>query len=91
MLHLRAYTFIHFYGLRWQGGDDIMGKAFTWRFGSDSIESRKFLMFVKDKATVNVSWVCFSSPLLYIMEVVYMHIGVRLLVARFDEQGNARA
>jgi len=68
-----------------------MGKAFTWRFGSDSIESRKFLMLVKDKATVNVSWVCFSSPLLYIMEVVYMHIGVRLLVARFDEQGNARA
>lgn len=35
------------------------------RFGFDSIESRKFLMFVKNKATVDASWVCFRTSLLY--------------------------
>ena len=44
---------------------DIVEKAFTRRFGFDSVESRKFLTFVKNKATVNASWVCFYSSLLY--------------------------
>ena len=60
-----ADTLIHLYGLRWQGGDDIMEKAFTWRFGFDCVESRKFLTSVKNKATVNASWVVFRTPLLY--------------------------
>ena len=48
---------------------------------------------------MNVSWVCFHTPLFVILVVttgvmwggVYIHIGVRLRVARFDEQGNAKA
>ena len=34
---------------------------------------------------------CYIAVRFYIIKVVYMHIGVRLRVARFDEQGNARA
>ena len=64
--HPYAETLLHLYELRWMGGDDIMEKAFTWRFGFDSVESRKFTMSVKNKATVNVSWVCFFVLLYYI-------------------------
>ena len=63
--HLHADTQILLYGVGWTGGDDMMEKAFTWRFGFDASESRKFLTFVKNKATVNASWVVFRTPLLY--------------------------
>ena len=57
--HPYAETLLQLYELRWMGGDDIMEKAFTWRFGFDVLRiSQILLMFVKNKATVNVSWVC---------------------------------
>ena len=34
---------------------------------------------------------CYIADRFYIIKVVYMHIGVRLRVARFDDMGNARA
>ena len=45
--------------------EELKGISYKKIDDFDSIESRKFLMFVKNKATVNASWVCFRTPLLY--------------------------
>ena len=54
------------------------------------------IRFVKNKATVNASWVWFMHfaarvVMTRVAQSGYIHIGVRLRVARFDKSGNAKA
>ena len=67
-----SISYSYFLGLRWLGEDDIVEKAFTWRFGFDSVELRKLLRFVKNKATVNVSLGVF----LYSFVILVVMIGI---------------
>ena len=74
-----------------------MEKAFTWRFGSDCVESRKFLTSVKNKATVNVSWVCYYSLFVILVRDDWYNVRdvstYRREASRcsFRRTGNARA
>ena len=79
-------------------GDDIMEKAFTWTLCFDTLRISQIQNSVKNKATVNVSWVCYYTSLFILVVTIgirqggiCIHIGVRLRVARFDRVGNARA
>lgn len=84
LLHLRADALIHLYGLRGLGGDDIMGKAFTWRFGFDPFGTSQLLMISQRQSNSRCYGICllYSFIILYrnrggYSVVVYIHIGVR--------------
>ena len=75
-------------------------KAFTWRFGFDSSESRKFLIIVKNKATVDATGYVYDIQLLcyYCQRVVevwqFGHIYTYrrgVCVARFDNNGQCES
>ena len=50
-------------------GDDIMEKAFTWRFVLMLLNFATS-MSIKNKATVNVSWVCFSYSFIILVVMI---------------------
>ena len=67
-----AETILHSRLLMVDGWDTYIGKAFIERFDFDILKSRKFLSVVKNKATMNVPWVCFIQPSVYLL-VWYSH------------------
>ena len=54
-------------------GDDIMEKAFTWTLCFDTLRISQIQNSVKNKATVNVSWVCLYTSLF----ILVVTIGVK--------------
>ena len=63
-----AETILHPRVLMVDGWDTYIGKAFIERFGFDILKSWKnFKNPVKDKATMNVPWVCFIQPSVYLL------------------------
>ena len=70
-------------------GDDIMGKAFTWTLCFDASELRNFNVNQKQgNGECLMGMFSYSFTIwVVITDVVrgaYIHIGVRLRVARFD-------
>ena len=73
-------------------------KGVTERFGFDVVESRKFKLIVKNKATVTPLGDVYIQPALIVgvssmtlQGEIYTHRRGAFSVARFDNQGNARA
>ena len=72
-------------------GDDIMEKAFTWTLCFDDSRISQIQYSVNNKATVNVSWVCFSYSFIISIAIIgmvqgaYIHIGVRLSRCSFRQ------
>ena len=75
-----------------------MEKAFTWRFGLTSLELRNFFKICQKQSNGECLMGMFSYSFVILVvttrithKVSYIHIGVRLRVARFDKSGNAKA
>ena len=68
-----------------------MEKAFTWTLCFDDSRISQIQHSVKSKATVNVSWVCFSYSfvilvaMIGVMQGTYIHIGVGLSRCSFRQ------
>ena len=45
-----SISYSYFLGLRWLGEDDIVEKAFTWRFGFDYWELRNFYKICQEQS-----------------------------------------
>ena len=75
----------------------IHNRSVTVRFGFDILRISQIHLFVKNKATGTPHGTYYILPILHCWHVVKVYVGIYIhhrgafSVARFDEQGNARA